>query len=60
MTMMWNIDITQRWGELIRFALKVAFILNVLMLAVFSVWFTSLFLWRLHQYLARVWLGHDW
>ena len=37
-----------------------AFVLNILMLAVFSVWFTTVFLWRLHRYLTRVWLGHDW
>jgi hypothetical protein len=58
--MQWKVDITQHWGELIRFTLKVAFVLNILMLAVFSVWFTTVFLWRLHRYLARVWLGHDW
>ncbi len=58
--MQWNVNITERWGEIIRFALKAAFLLNVVMLAVFSVWFTGRLLWRLHQYLARAWFGYPW
>lgn len=56
--MRWTVNITERWADVIRFALKCAFVVNLAMLAVFSVWFTALVLWRVHQYLWRVWLGH--
>ena len=58
--MRWTANITDRWGELLRFALKFAFIVNLMMFAIFSVWFTAMFLWRLSQYLRATWLGHPW
>jgi hypothetical protein len=60
MTMRWAASLSERWTDLIRFALKCAFVVNLVMLAVFSVWSTALFLWRFHQYLWKAWLGHAW
>jgi hypothetical protein len=59
-TVRWTFNKAEDWGALLRFALKVAFFLNMMMLAVFSVWFTAMLLWRLCQYLRRTWLGHPW
>ena len=58
--MRWTVNITERWADLLRFAVKSAMIFNGIMLAAFSVWFTAMFLWRLHAYLWRVWLGGEW
>ncbi len=58
--MRWTLNITERWTDLIRFGIRCAFVVNLLMLAAFSVWFTALFFWRFHQYLWKTWLGHQW
>ena len=60
LTMRWNLDTTERWAELVRFAVKCAFTANIIMLAVFSIWFTAMLLWRLQQYFWKCWLGHPW
>ena len=59
-TMRWTPNLTDRWADCLRFAIKSAFILNGVMVAGFSVWFVAMFLWRLHQLLARAWFGHSW
>jgi hypothetical protein len=58
--MRWTSNITDHWADVLRFFVRAVFILNGLMLAAFSVWFTARFLWRLHRYLGRVWFGHEW
>lgn len=58
--MRWTVNSTQHWTDLIRFGLKCVFVVNLMMLVVFSLWFTALFLWRFHQYLWKAWLGHPW
>jgi hypothetical protein len=60
MTMRWTVNITERWADLLRFAVKAAMIFNGIMLAAFSVWFTAIFLWRLLQFVWKAWLGHRW
>jgi hypothetical protein len=58
--MRWKINFTDHWSDVLRFALRTVFVLNIFMLAVFSVWFTAIFLARLGQYLMRTWFGHPW
>jgi len=58
--MRWTVNLTERWADVIRFAIKCAFGVNIILLAIFSIWFTALLLWRLLQFLWRSWLGHPW
>jgi len=51
---------TEKWAEAVRVAIKSAFAVNIAMFAVFSVWFTALVLWRVHQYLWKCLFGHPW
>jgi len=60
MTVRWTINITDRWADWLRFAIKSSFILIGFMVAIFSLWFCAQFLWRLHQLLDRTWFGHSW
>jgi hypothetical protein len=58
--MRWTLNPTDRWADWLRFAIKLALILNGIMLSVFSVWFLAMFLWRLHQLLDHTWFSHSW
>lgn len=58
--MRWNVNMTEKWAEAVRVAIKSAFAVNIAMFAVFSVWFTALVLWRVHQYLWKCLFGHPW
>ncbi len=58
--MRWTNSSTEKWADLLRLALKFVLVINAFMFAVFSVWFTAMFLWRLCRYLLRAWLGHPW
>jgi hypothetical protein len=51
---------TDQWAEILRFLLRVAWVLSGLMAASFALWFLAMLLWHLHQYLGRVWFGHPW
>jgi hypothetical protein len=56
----WTPNLTDRWADWARFAIKLALILNGIMVSVFSVSFVAFFLWRLHQFIARASFGHGW
>ena len=58
--MRWTITSTQHWAELVRFAVKCAFALNVVMFAIFSVWLTAVLLYRLAEYLWKSVFAHPW
>ena len=58
--MRWRIDSTERWAELLRFAVRAILAFNCFVLAIFSIWFTAMFLFRFGQFLTRTWLGHAW
>lgn len=58
--MRWTIINTDRWADWLRFAIKAALILNGIMFAGFSVWFSAVFLWRFLQFLWRIWFSHPW
>jgi len=58
--MRWTTSITDRCGEVLRFLLRLTLMINCFMIAIFLVWFSARFLWRLHEYLGRVWFESKW
>jgi hypothetical protein len=58
--MRWATSITDKCAEFLRFLLRATFMSVGFMAAAFCVWFTARFLWRLHEYLERVWFSGKW
>ena len=58
--MRWRQSIIDALSDALRFLIKFALILDGIMVSVFSIWFTAMFLWRLHEWLLRVLFGSPW
>ena len=58
--MRWTTNITDKFADWLRFSIRATLILNGIMLAIFSVMFMAMFLWRFFQFLWRVWFSHPW
>jgi len=58
--MRWKLNPSEVWINRIRVTLRSVFAVNLALLAIFSVAFTALFLWRLLQFSWKTWLGHPW
>jgi len=58
--MSWRQSIINVLSDALRFIVTGVLMLDVILLAAFSLWFCAKFLWQLVKLLNRVWFGTDW
>lgn len=58
--MRWFNNFRERWADFFRVLLRAILTTCAFMGAVFAVWFTARFLWRLHELLEQRWFSIPW
>ena len=54
----WKLRVTDNIADWVRFAIGMVFKANIVLLAVWTVWFTACFGYRFSQFLWRTWLSN--
>lgn len=58
--MSWKQDLIDKMTDVLRFTLRACLFIDLFLFAVFSVWFSVMFVWHLMRWLDRVMFGSPW